>query len=162
MDIKKFIKEVNNFPSEGILFRDIQPLLADSEAFFNSIQMLSELTLKPDYYVGIESRGFIFASALASYVGTGLKIIRKAGKLPDTESSLYRVDYDLEYGSDAIEMQGGWGNVVIVDDVYATGGTIKAAEQLATFAGYQVIDSICLIDIGIVKNHTTKCIVTYE
>lgn len=162
MDIKKFIKEISNFPSEGILFRDIQPLLEDTEAYFESIQMLSELTAKPDYYVGIESRGFIFAAALASYVGTGFKMIRKAGKLPNTESSLYRVDYDLEYGSDAIEMQGGWGNVVIVDDVYATGGTIKAAEQLATFAGYQVIDSICLIDIGIVKNHTTKCIVTYE
>lgn len=162
MDIKNFIKDIPDFPVEGIFFRDIQPLLADSEAFFNSIQMLSELTQKPDYYVGIESRGFIFASALASYVGTGLKIIRKAGKLPDIEKTLHRVEYDLEYGSAAIEMESGWGNVVIVDDVLATGGTIKAAEHLATFAGYQVIDSICLVDIGIVKNHTTKCIVTYE
>ena len=161
MDIKNFIKDIPDFPVEGILFKDIQPLLADSEAFFNSIQMLSELTQKPDYYVGIESRGFIFASALASYVGTGLKMIRKAGKLPDIEKTLYRVEYDLEYGSAAIEMESGWGNVVIVDDVLATGGTIKAAEHLATFAGYKVIDSVCLIDIGLIKNHKVKCLISY-
>lgn len=163
MNFKSFIKDIPNFPKEGILFRDIQPLLQDSEAFYDAIYDMGQLIdmEKVDYFVGIESRGFILASALASINLKGFKMIRKAGKLPDTESSLFRVEYDLEYGSDAIEMQGGWGNVVIVDDVYATGGTMKAAEHLASFAGYQVIDSICLLDIGIVKKHTTKCLISY-
>ena len=159
MELKNFIRDIPNFPQPGVLFRDIQPLLADSEGFFNSIQMLSELTQKPDYYVGIESRGFIFASALASYTGTGLKMIRKADKLPATD--LFSVDYDLEYGSARIEMEKGYGNIVIVDDVFATGGTIKAAERLASYAGYQVIDSICLIDIGLIKDHKIKCLISY-
>jgi adenine phosphoribosyltransferase len=116
---------------------------------------------KVEYFVGIESRGFIFASALASINLKGFKMIRKAGKLPDIESVLHGVEYDLEYGSTAIEMEPGWGNVVIVDDILATGGTIKAAEQLATNAGYQVVDSLCLMDIGLTKNHTTKCLISY-
>lgn len=163
MNLKRFIKDIPNFPKEGILFRDIQPLLQDSEAFYDAIYRMGELIdmEKADYFAGIESRGFVLASALASINLKGFKMIRKAGKLPDTESALYRVEYDLEYGSDVIEMQGGCGNVVIVDDVYATGGTMKAAERLVTFAGYQVIDSICLLDIGMVKNNTTKCLISY-
>jgi adenine phosphoribosyltransferase len=163
MDFKSYIKEVPNFPKEGINFKDIQPLLEDPQAFEDAIQGMTDLidTNSVDYFVGIESRGFIFATAMAWICNRGFKMIRKAGKLPDTESSLFRVEYDLEYGSDAIEMQGGWGNVIIVDDVYATGGTMKAAEHLATFAGYQVIDSLCLLDIGIIKEHTTKCLISY-
>lgn len=163
MDIKSFIKDIPNFPAEGILFRDIQPLLADSEAFYDAIYAMGELIdmKKVDYFVGVESRGFIFAAALASINLKGFKMIRKAGKLPDPEKTLYKVEYNLEYGSAAIEMESGWGNVVIVDDVLATGGTIKAAEHLATFAGYQVVDSLCLIDIGLIKNHKIKCLISY-
>lgn len=163
MDFKSYIRNIPNFPIEGILFRDIQPLLADSEAFYDATYEMGQLIdmEKVDYFVGVESRGFIFAAALASINLKGLKIIRKAGKLPDVEKALHRVEYDLEYGSAAIEMERGWGNVVIVDDVLATGGTIKAAEHLATFAGYQVIDSLCLIDIGLIKNHKVKCLISY-
>ena len=163
MDFKSYIKEVPDFPKEGINFKDIQPLLQDSAAFYDAIYAMGELIDmdKVDYFVGIESRGFIFAAALASINLKGFKMIRKAGKLPDTESALFSVEYDLEYGTDRIEMERGWGNVILVDDVYATGGTMKAAEQLADFAGYQVIDSLCLLDIGITKEHKTKCLISY-
>lgn len=163
MVLKNYIKDVLDFPKQGILFRDIQPLLQDPEAFYDAIYDMGELIDmdKVDYFVGIESRGFIFAAALASINLKGFKMIRKAGKLPDTKPSLFTVEYDLEYGSATIEMQGGWGNVVLVDDVLATGGTIKAAQTLATNAGYQVIDSLCLIDIGLIKNHDIKCLISY-
>lgn len=163
MNLKSYIKDIPDFPVEGILFRDIQPLLADSEAFYDAIYAMGEFIdmEKVDYFVGVESRGFIFAAALASINRKGFKMIRKAGKLPDVEKALNRVEYDLEYGSAAIEMESGWGNIVIVDDVLATGGTLKAAERLATNSGYQVIDSICLLDIGLIKNHNIKCLISY-
>ena len=163
MDIKKFIKDIPDFPKEGILYRDIQPLLADPQAFEDAIHDMVDLIDidSVEYFVGIESRGFIFATAMAWICNKGFKMIRKAGKLPDVEKALHRVEYDLEYGSAAIEMESGWGNVILVDDVLATGGTLKAAEELATNAGYQVIDSLCLIDIGILKNHNIKCLTSY-
>ena len=164
VDIIKYIDDVPDFPKEGILFRDIQPLLADSEAFYDAIYALGELVdmNEVDYFVGIESRGFIFASALASINLKGFKMIRKEGKLPNTNDVLHAVEYDLEYGKDMIEMKPGKGKVVIVDDVYATGGTMFASELLCEMAGYTVIDKICLIDIGIKKDHDVKCLITYE
>jgi len=161
MDIKSFIRDIPNFPQPGILFRDIQPLLQDQEAFFDAVYRMGELVdmEKIDYFVGIEARGFIFAAALAAQNLKGFKMIRKAGKLP--KSDLCQIDYDLEYGSASIEMEKGWGNTVIVDDVLATGGTMKAAEQLATQSGYQVTDSICLMDIGLIKDHNIKCLISY-
>ena len=164
MDFKDYIEDVQDFPHEGILFRDIQPLLADSEAFYDAIYAMGEFVdmEEVDYFVGIESRGFIFASALASINLKGFKMIRKEGKLPNTNDVLHAVEYDLEYGKDMIEMKPGKGKVVIVDDVYATGGTMKAAETLCKNAGYNVIDKLCLIDIGIVKDHDVKCLITYE
>ena len=163
MDLKSYIKEVPDFPKIGINFKDIQPLLQDSAAFYDTINAMGELIDmdKVDYFVGIESRGFIFAAALAVINLKGFKMIRKAGKLPDRGAALCRTEYNLEYGSDIIEMESGTGNIVLVDDVYATGGTMKAAEQLADFAGYQVIDSLCLLDIGIIKEHKTKCLISY-
>jgi len=161
MEIKQFIKEVPNHPKEGILFRDIQPLLADSEAFFDAIYEMSELIdmEKVDYFVGVESRGFIFASALASINLKGFKMIRKQGKLPPND--LVSIEYGLEYGRDTIQMQKGSGKVIIVDDVYATGGTMTAAKLLCELAGYEVIDALCLIDIGLIKNHDIKCLIPY-
>lgn len=161
MELKSFIREIPNFPQPGILFRDIQPLLQDQEAFFDAVYSMGELVdmEKVDYFVGVEARGFIFAAALAAQNLKGFKMIRKANKLPATD--LFSVDYDLEYGSARIEMEKGWGNTVIVDDVLATGGTIQAAERLASYAGYQVIDSICLVDIGLIKNHNIKCLISY-
>ena len=161
MDLKSFIRDVPDFPKEGILYRDIQPLLENQDAFFDAVLGMAELVEIPDYWVGIESRGFIFASALSMQYGGGVKLIRKAGKLPNTVDVLHRVEYDLEYGTDVIEMKGGWGNVILVDDVLATGGTIRAAEKLCTNAGYQVIDALCLLDIGLMKNHDIKCLISY-
>jgi len=117
---------------------------------------------KPTYWVGIESRGFLFASALAMKFGGGVKMIRKQGKLPDVNQPLHSVEYDLEYGSATIEMKPGNGDVVIVDDVYATGGTMSAAKQLCEMSGYDVIGKLCLIDIGIKKGHDVKCLISYE
>lgn len=163
VDFKDYIDDVQDFPREGILFRDIQPLLADSEVFYEAITQLGKLVDfgNVDYFVGIESRGFIFASALASEGLKGFKMIRKEGKLPNTNDVLHAVEYDLEYGKDMIEMKPGKGKVVIVDDVYATGGTMFAAELLCEMAGYTVIDKICLVDIGIKKGHDVKCLIEY-
>lgn len=161
MDLKSFIRDIPDFPKQGILYRDIQPLLENQDAFFDAILGMAELVSIPQYWGAIESRGFIFASALSMQYGGGVKLIRKAGKLPDTHTALHRVEYDLEYGSAAIEMEGGWGDIILVDDVLATGGTIRAAERLATNAGYQVVDALCLLDIGLMKNHDIKCLLSY-
>jgi adenine phosphoribosyltransferase len=163
MDLKQYIESAYDFPTEGIEYRDIQPLLEDSEAFFESIYQLRELINieEVDYFVGIESRGFIFASALAAQNLKGFKMIRKQGKLPNTNHTLRGVSYDLEYGSASIEMKPGKGNVVIVDDVYATGGTMEASEQLCKMSGYNVVGKICLLDIGIRKDHDVKCLIKY-
>jgi adenine phosphoribosyltransferase len=164
INFKDYIENVQDFPKEGIIFRDIQPLLADSEAFYDAIYSMGEFVdmEEVDYFVGIESRGFIFASALASINLKGFKMIRKEGKLPDRNHVLHAVEYDLEYGTDVIEMKPGKGKVVIVDDVYATGGTMEAAEELCKIAGYEVVDKLCLVDIGLKKDHDIKCLIKYE
>jgi len=163
IDFKKHIESAYDFPKQGIEYRDIQPLLEDSETFFESIYQLGQLIdmNEVDYFVGIESRGFIFASALAAQNLKGFKMIRKSGKLPDTNHTLHSVEYDLEYGSASIEMKPGEGKVVLVDDVYATGGTMEASEQLCKISGYDVIDKLCLVDIGIRKDHDVKCLIIY-
>lgn len=160
MDLKSYIREVPDFPKIGINYKDIQPLLEDEQAFFEALYQMGELVdlTKVDYFVGIESRGFIFASALAAMNMKGFKMIRKRGKLPP--GSLITLEYGLEYGRDIIEMEEGIGNVVIVDDVFATGGTMAAASLVAETAGYQVVDEICLLDIGITKRDV-KCVISY-
>lgn len=164
MVFKSYIESIQDFPKEGILFRDIQPLLEDSEMFYDVIYEMGELLNleQVDYFVGIEARGFIFASALASINLKGFKMIRKRGKLPNPNQELHSVEYNLEYGTDGIEMKAGKGKVVIVDDVYATGGTMEAAEKLCQSAGYKVVGKLCLLDIGIQKDHDVKCLITYE
>jgi adenine phosphoribosyltransferase len=159
-----YIENVPDFPKEGILFRDIQPLLENEQTFFDAIYDMGQLIdlENVDYFVGIESRGFIFASALASINLKGFKMIRKAGKLPNPNDILHTVEYQLEYGKDSIQMKPGKGNVVIVDDVYATGGTMLASEILCQMVGYTIIGKLCLVDIGIVKEHDVKCLITYD
>jgi len=162
MNFKDYIKDVQDFPKEGILYRDIQPLLENPHVLKTAITNMKQLTnfVGVDYWVGIESRGFIFASALAQESYCGFKMIRKAGKLPN--SNLEKINYDLEYGSAQIEMKPGSGNVILVDDVYATGGTMDAAEELCKSAGYNVIDKVCLVDIGIRKDHDVKSLIKYD
>jgi len=163
INYKDYIESVLDFPIEGILYRDIQPLLEDSEVFYDAIYDMGQLVdmENVDYFVGIESRGFIFAAALAAIHLKGFKMIRKSGKLPDGNNTLVATEYDLEYGTDRIEMKPGQGKVVIVDDVFATGGTMAAAENLCKFGGYEILDKLCLMDIGIKKNHDIKCLINY-
>jgi len=161
MDFKHYIESIKDFPKEGILYRDIQPLLENEDVFYKAVMEMGKMVLrdkKPEYFVGIESRGFIFATALCMKWGGGLKLIRKRGKLPNNDLAFMR--YELEYGSDWIEMKKGKGTVCIVDDVYATGGTMEAAEKLCKEAGYEVIDKICLVDIGI-KENNIKSLIKY-
>ena len=162
---KEYIGKIENFPIEGITYRDIQPLLANHTVFMEAIKDMGNLLeTKPDYWIALESRGFLFASALSMLFGGGVRLIRKKGKLGNLE--LCSVDYGLEYGKDSFEMahlpEFSSGNVVIVDDVYATGGTMKAAQGLCEKIGYNVTDKICLMDIGIVKDHDVKCLISYE
>jgi len=161
---KEHIGKISNFPIDGITYRDIQPLLANPTVFMDAIKDMGNLLeTKPDYWIALESRGFLFASALSMLFGGGVRLIRKKGKLGNNQ--LMSVDYGLEYGKDSFEMaylpQFDLGKVVIVDDVYATGGTMKAAEGLCEKLGYEVSDKLCLMDIGIVKDHDVKCLVTY-
>jgi adenine phosphoribosyltransferase len=166
MDYKEYIDKIPNFPIEGITYRDIQPLLANHTVFMDAIKDMGNLLEGkiPDYWIALESRGFLFASALSMLFGGGVRLIRKKGKLGNNQ--LMSVDYGLEYGKDSFEMaylpSFDLGKVVIVDDVYATGGTMTAAQGLCEKLGYEVSDKLCLMDIGIVKDHDVKCLISYE
>ena len=145
MSYKNYIIEVPDFPIKGVNFKDISPLLADQETFRSAIVEMGDLVGKvPDYWIGIDARGFIFASALATYCGGGIVLCRKKGKLPPPTKEL---SYDLEYGTSTLEMKSGSGTAVIVDDVLATGGTLLATNNLATQSGYDVTDNLVLIDL---------------
>ena len=139
-----YIIEVPNFPVEGVNFKDISPLLADIEVFEKCIEDMGNMVEIPDYWIGIDARGFIFASALSIYFGGGVVMCRKAGKLPPT---VFSHSYGTEYSEDTIQIKQGSGTAIIVDDVLATGGTLQAANYLAGTAGYDVIDNLVLIDL---------------
>ena len=167
MSYKDYIIEVPNFPIKGVNFKDISPLLADQETFRSAIVEMGDLVGKvPDYWIGIDARGFIFASALAVYFGGGVVMCRKKGKLPPPVVS---ASYSLEYDVDTLEMKGGhFGkSAVIVDDVLATGGTLRAVNHLAEKAGYDVKDNLVLIDLKYVPtvvdfNLKVRSLISYE
>ena len=144
MSYKKYITEVSDFPEEGVNFKDISPLLANQKLFEECIEGMGEMVEVPDYWIGIDARGFIFASALSMYFGGGIVMCRKTGKLPPPVT---RKRYQLEYGTEWIEMKEGKGTAVIVDDVLATGGTLQATNDLAKMVGYDVVDNLVLIDL---------------
>lgn len=163
INYKSYIDTIPDFPKEGILYRDIQPLLANDKIFKQAISDMAQLVKLPDYWVGIESRGFLFASALSLSFGGGIKLIRKQGKLPN--SKLISQAYGLEYGKDVLEMaveESSPKTAVLVDDILATGGTLQAASLLCEQAGVKVIDKLCLLDIGLVRSHNIKCLITYD
>jgi adenine phosphoribosyltransferase len=161
---KDLIEEVSDFPIEGVNFKDISPLLANEEAFDNCIQDMGDLVEQPDYWIGIDARGFIFASALSVYFGGGVVMCRKKGKLPPP--TIDEV-YDTEYSRDWLSIKEGHGEVVVVDDVLATGGTLKAVNSLTKKAGYNVIDNLVLIDLLYVPrvkdfNLNVRSLISYE
>ena len=165
MSYKNYITEVPDFPIEGVSFKDISPLLANEEMFGEVVVEMRKLIHRvPDYWIGIDARGFIFASALATYCGGGLVMCRKKGKLPPPTKEL---SYDLEYGTSTLEMKSGSGTAVIVDDVLATGGTLFATNHLATQSGYDVTDNLVLIDLLYVPtivgiNFKVRSLISYE
>jgi adenine phosphoribosyltransferase len=151
-DLQRFIRNVPDFPSPGILFRDIAPLLRDH--FAEAIEAMSGLLdsdewRQIDAVAGIESRGFILGAALALRQGKGFVPIRKQGKLPPPVVS---AAYQLEYGAGVLEMQQGGGRLLLVDDVLATGGTLRAAADLSLVAGYRVEVLALLIDLNLVPD----------
>jgi adenine phosphoribosyltransferase len=149
LNIAPLLRDVPDFPKPGVLFKDISPLLADAPAFDAVIHALA--TAAPDgadVVAGIEARGFLVAGALARQLGCGLVPVRKAGKLPPP--TLAKA-YDLEYGSAEIEVPAGLltgKRVVVVDDVLATGGTMRAAADLITEAGATVVGLAVIVELS--------------
>ena len=150
MRLEDYIRDIADFPQEGVLFRDITPLLKDAAAFDNALSRMAEFCdrVRPDAIASIESRGFLFAAPLAQRLAKPLVPIRKAGKLP---YSTHAVSYTLEYGSDSLEVHtdafAGGQRVVIVDDLLATGGSLAAAGQLVETAGASVAGVTVLIEL---------------
>ena len=156
MKINSLVKYYNDFPIKGIKYVDIQPLLENNMKFKFVIEKMGEMVKKPVFWIGVESRGFLFASALSVKFGGGLKMIRKDGKLPG--DNLLSIDYSLEYGKDTIQIEKSIEkvNVVIVDDIFATGGTLIASEKLCRLANYNVTDLLTFIDLNIIVSKPKK------
>lgn len=152
--LSKYIRDINDFPKKGIVFKDITPLLKNSRAFAEVNRILYEQYKqnKIDYVAGIESRGFIIGAALALQLKAGFIPIRKKGKLP--YKTLVK-SYDLEYGTDTIEMHADAvkknERVLLVDDLIATGGTLRAAADLITEQGAELVDIAVVVELGFLK-----------
>lgn len=154
LNIEKYIREIPDFPKPGVTFMDITPLLANAEATKDCLHGLVSLleAEKVDKVVGIESRGFLFATLLANSIGAGFVPVRKAGKLPfDT----LKQPYSLEYGMDALEIHedaiSPGDKVVLHDDVLATGGTAQAACKLIEKLGGEIVQCNFLIELSFLK-----------
>ncbi len=154
MDLKDHIRTIPDFPKPGILFYDISTLLMHAAAWHTTVERLSDAVkpYRPDLLAGIESRGFLVAAPLALKLGVGFVMVRKQGKLPG-ETVPYT--YDLEYGSDTIEIQADavepGQRVVLVDDLLATGGTMNAAAQLLRSRGAEVCSGACIMELSFLK-----------
>ena len=154
MDLKPFIREVLDFPKPGIAFKDITTLLQNPVGLKATIDLFEEKCsgFKPDFIVGMESRGFIFGAPLAYKMNIGFVPVRKPGKLP---AAVHSVEYDLEYGKDCLEMhkdavQPG-SRVLIVDDLIATGGTAGATAKLIQQIGCELVGCAFVIELKDLK-----------
>ena len=154
MDLKRFVRDVPDFPKPGILFKDITPLLRDAAALRGSVEQLAARLKgqKVDAVAGIESRGFLFAATLALQLGLGLIPLRKPNKLPHRK---VRESYALEYGTDALEMHEDairkGDRIALVDDLLATGGTMGAACKLVERCGASVVACLFVIELAALK-----------
>ena len=166
MNYKQHIKEQKDFPIEGVSFKDISPILSDKTKFKQMIKDMGNIVDNKniDFWIGIESRGFLFASALSMVYGGGVIMCRKKGKLPPPTE---KATYALEYGTATLEMREGSGPAVIVDDVLATGGTLRTTNLLAEKSGYDVIGNLVLMDLQYVPmidnfDLEVKSLLSYE
>ncbi len=157
--LRGLIRAIPDFPKEGIVYRDITTLLKDPEGLKGIIDIMAEdlKDIEFDKILGIESRGFIFGTALAYKLGKGLVLVRKKGKLPAETIS---AEYELEYGSDILEVHRDavceGENIVIIDDLLATGGTARAVCDLASQLGANVKKIVFAIELPFLKGRETK------
>ena len=170
-NLKKLIREVPDFPKPGINFYDITTLLKDPTGLEETIDALTEACrgLNIDTVIGVESRGFIFGAPLAYQLGVGFIPVRKPKKLP---SDTVSVSYDLEYGTDTLEMHkdavGDGHNVLIVDDLLATGGTARAVVDLVEGVGGKVSALLFVVELTFLNGrskfvgHNVKSLVSYD
>ncbi len=149
--LRALVRDIPGFPQPGIVFKDITPLLADAEALSAAVSGLAELArpLAPDVVLGAEARGFLLGPALARELGCGFVLARKPGKLPhDT----VRAEYDLEYGTDALELHADavtpGSRVLVHDDLLATGGTARALCELVEITGAEIAGCAFLIELA--------------
>lgn len=170
MNLKDHIRTIPDFPKPGILFYDVSPLLAHPAAWQETMTRLAAAVTphKPDILAGIESRGFLVAAPLALKLGLGFIMVRKRGKLP---GATVPFTYDLEYGTDTIEIQADavepGQKIVLLDDLLATGGTMNAAARLLRQAGAEVMGCACLIELAFLNGRArldipTTTLVSYD
>lgn len=156
MELKSLIRDIPDFPQPGIMFRDITTLLNNPQGLRRTVDLLAEkcqaANLEPDYIVGMESRGFIFATPLAYHLNAGFVPVRKPGKLP---APVYSVSYELEYGTDSLEIHqdaiAPKSKVLIVDDLLATGGTAQATIELLHKFEAEIIGCAFVIELTALK-----------
>ncbi len=148
--LRKAIRDIPDFPKEGIIFKDITPVLQDADLFQSAIDIFADRYMGKDIskVIGIEARGFLFASALAYRIKCGVVPVRKPGKLPyKTE----RASYELEYGEDSVEIHrdavSEGENVIVIDDLLATGGTMSATLDLVERLGGRIVEVAFLIEL---------------
>jgi adenine phosphoribosyltransferase len=170
-DLRELIRSIPDFPKQGILFRDITTLLKDSGGFKQAVDTMASRykDAKIDKIVCIEARGFLLGGALAYKLGCGVIPVRKPGKLP---SQTVKQTYELEYGSDAVEVHADaikpGERVLVVDDLLATGGTARAAVDLVEKLGGEIVSCAFLIELAdlngrnLLDNHDIYSVITYD
>jgi len=152
--LKANIRDVPDFPKKGIVFKDITPILTNGQLFRLAVTIFAERYQRKsvEKIVAIDARGFIFGGALAHYLGVGLAVVRKKGKLPYNS---HQIDYDLEYGTGTLELHVDSvekrQRVVIIDDLLATGGTAEAAARLVEQCGGEIVEMAFLVELGFLK-----------
>ena len=150
-ELKALVRDVPDFPQEGIVFKDLMPLIGDAEAFHSTVDHLAEWARprQPDVILGAEARGFIFGGALAYELRCGFVPARKPGKLPWEK---IHATYELEYGSDSLEIHADafakGARVIVLDDVLATGGTAQAKVELVEALGGEVVGALFVIELA--------------
>ncbi len=149
-ELKNIIRDIPDFPKKGIVFKDITTLLADAQSFQKMIDLLAHRYVgkKIDKVVGVEARGFIIGAALAYKLGAGIVLVRKPGKLP---SETYKKTYDLEYGTDTLEIHTDaikkGEKILIADDLLATGGTMAAVVDMVNQMGGEIVECCFMTEL---------------